>query len=122
MVNEFELKGLITKSADSHIYFLYGDDPYLVKTYADKIIKTVVGDNADLDLSIFDYNVTPAEIDEAISQFSFLGGRKCVSVSNINFDEMLAPDYKELKNIIPTAPTNNCIVFYFDSFVVDSYY
>ena len=39
MLNEFELKNLIAKGANNHIYFLFGDDPYLVKTYADKIIK-----------------------------------------------------------------------------------
>lgn len=119
MVNEFELKNLIANGANNHIYFLFGDDPYLVKTYADKIVKDVVGDNADLDLSVFDYNVTPAEINDAISQFSFLGGRKCVTVSNLNFDEMSAPEYKELKAVIESAPDTNCLVFYFDSFVVD---
>ena len=41
MVNEFELKNLISKGANSHIYFLFGDDPYLVKTYSDKIAKEI---------------------------------------------------------------------------------
>ena len=35
----FELKNLISKGANSHIYSLFGDDPYLVKTYSDKIAK-----------------------------------------------------------------------------------
>ena len=98
---------------------MFGDDPYLVKTYADKIVKEVVGDNEDLDLTVFDYNVLPAEINDALSQFSFLGGRKCVTVSNLNFDELLAAEYKDLKSVIETAPDNNCLVLYFDSFVVD---
>jgi len=119
MLNEFELKNLIAKGANNHIYFLFGDDPYLVKTYADKIIKEVVGDNADLDLTSFDYNVIPAEINDALSQFSFLGSRKCVSVSNLNFDELTASEYKDLKSVIENAPDNNCLVLYFDSFVVD---
>ena len=119
MLNEFELKNLISKGAKEQIYFLFGDDPYLVKTYADKIVKEVVGDNEDLDLTVFDYNVLPAEINDALSQFSFLGGRKCVTVSNLNFDELLAAEYKDLKSVIETAPDNNCLVLYFDSFVVD---
>lgn len=119
MLNEFDLKNLIAKGANAHVYFLFGDDPYLVKTYAEKIVKEVVGDNADLDLTVFDYNALPAEISEALSQFSFFGGRKCVTVSNLNFDELLAAEYKNLKSVIENAPNNNCLVFYFDSFVVD---
>ena len=119
MVNEFELKNLISKGANSHIYFLFGDDPYLVKTYADKIVKEVVGDDADLDLTVFDYNATAAEISEAISQFSFLGGRKCVTVSNLNFDDMLTNEYKTFKTMLETVPDSNCLVLYFDSLVID---
>ena len=119
MLNEFELKNLIAKGADSHIYFLFGDDPYLVKTYSDKIVKEVVKDNADLDLTVFDYNALAVEINDALSQFSFLGGRKCVTVSNINFDDLAAAEYKALKSVIETAPNNNCLVLYFDSFIVD---
>ena len=55
MLNEFDLKNLIAKGANAHVYFLFGDDPYLVKTYAEKIVKEVVGDNADLDLTVFDF-------------------------------------------------------------------
>lgn len=120
MVNEVELKNLIQKNANSHIYFLFGDDPYLVKTYTDKIVDFVVGDNADLDLTSLDYNAKVAEISDATMQFSFLGGRKCVKVSNLDFEELSASEYKEFKNMLENASLSNCLVLYFDSFVIDT--
>ena len=100
MVNEVELKNLIQKNASSHIYFLFGDDPYLVKTYTDKIVNFVVGDNADLDLTSLDYNAKVSEISEATMQFSFFGGRKCVTVSNYDFESLSASEYKEFKKML----------------------
>ena len=40
-------------------------------------------------------------------------------VSNIDFDSMLANEYKSFKSMLETAPNSNCLVLYFDSFVVD---
>lgn len=119
MITEFDLKNLIQKGAKENVYFLFGDDPYLVKNYAKMIEKAVVGTSADLDLITLDYNAEVAQISENLSQFSFLGGRKCVSVSNLDFEKMSIAEFKNLKELLSTSTGTNCMVLYFDSFLID---
>ena len=119
MINESELKKIISEGCKSHLYFLFGDDPYLIKTYSDLISKKVVPNMEELDLVFLDYNTSVSIIEENILQFSFLGNRKCVIVSNFYFDKLSISDFKKLKTLISNAPKNNCLVFYFDALELD---
>ena len=49
MFNQEQLKKDIAAGCARSVYFLIGNDAYLIKTYADKIAAAVCGENADLD-------------------------------------------------------------------------
>ncbi|GEM_PF-6133354 len=115
IIRENELKSDIAGGCKFSVYLLFGDDSYLVKKYADSIAAKVVGENADLDLVKLDYTASSAQIAESMSQFSFAGGRKCVTVSNLDFEGMSAAELKDFKNMLKTLPDGNVLVLYYDA-------
>lgn len=114
MVGESGLRGVTTKGRLKHIYLLVGNDPYLIKKYAEKIAKTTVGDNADLNLFALGENADIQLIYDNIMQFSFTGDSICVSVGNFPFESCPIADFKKLISIVEQAPDNNVLILYYD--------
>ncbi len=119
MVTLEAIKNEIKKNCPEGIYLLVGDDSYLIKTYADKICKTVVGDNADFDFVSMGPDAFYGNIEEEIMQFSFLGNRKVVSVSNLDIDGMSAADFKEFLSMLNKLGTDNLLLLYYDNSDID---
>ncbi len=117
---ESELRtSLSSRGRIKPIYLLVGDDPYLVKNYAQKIAKITVGDNADLNLVALPENAEVQDIYDNIMQASFTGDSICVLASNYPFETCSATEFKKLISVIENAPTNNVLVLYYDVIKVD---
>ncbi len=120
MTTEAELRqSLSSRGRIKNIYLLVGDDPYLVKTYAEKIGKITAGDNADLNLVSLPEGAEVQDMYDSLMQFSFTGDSICVLCSNFPFDTCGNNEFKKLLSLIENAPENNVLVLYYDVMSVD---
>ena len=120
MNTESELRTSVSsRGRIKHIYLLVGNDPYLVKNYAEKIAKVTVGDNADLNLVSLPENAEVQDIYDNIMQASFTGDSICVLASNYPFETCPAAEFKKLISVIENAPENNVLVLYYDVLNID---
>ena len=120
MYTEAELRlSLSSRGRMKHIYLLIGNDPYLVKNYAEKIAKKCVGDSADFNLVSLPENADVQDIYDNLMQFSFTGDSICVLCSNFPFESCTSGELNKLLSTIQDAPENNILVLYYDVINVD---
>lgn len=121
MYSETELRASISRQSKfKKVYLLLGNDPYLVKNYAEKIAKKCVGNNADLNLVTLPENASVQQIYDSLMQFSFTGDSICVLSSNYPFESCPIGEFKKLLATVEEAPDNNVLVLYFDVLAVDT--
>lgn len=118
MFNQEQLKRDIAAGCASSVYFLIGNDAYLIKAYADKIAAAVCGDNADLDKISFERDADINAIENEAAQFSFLGTRRCILVPDYDFEGANKEDYNKFKKLI-AENDGNVLVFYYEMLQLD---
>ncbi len=114
MISEVDLKATLSPGRLKPVYLLVGNDPYLTKHYAAKIAKKVTGDSADLNLFVLPEDAGVQDIYDNLFQLSFTGERICVSVSNFDFEGCPIAKFKQLQELVASAPDRNVLVLYYD--------
>lgn len=99
------------------IYLIYGEESFLVRTYADRIVKACVDD------SFADFNVHTIEAespdlsdayDLALS-VPMMAPSKCVIVKNYPVADATPENLSQLKDLLKDNPEDNALVFSFTS-------
>lgn len=93
----------VEKGLPAQAYFLYADDPYLLKEASQKSSETIPEAERDFCFSAFDLDgiddVPPMEqIIDVLNTIPFSGKRKCVVIENVQ--EIAKKDIKPLENYI----------------------
>lgn len=111
-VNEAELKAQIKESRFSNLYFLYGEEKYLIKHYTNLLLKKIVSpDFADFNLHI--YEGKSADFDdiynaaEALPMFSEY---TCIHIVDLPADSLNADASDKLESIISDIPETTVIL------------
>ncbi len=120
-ITESELKKQIEKQNFCNLYLLHGEEKYLLKKYADKLIQKASG-GSFLDFNFQKLDGAAASVDEiaaAVEALPFMAERKCVAVSNLNVDAKNAQDIKKLNELIDTVPETTVLVIYLPSIEID---
>ncbi len=118
MINETELIKNINSGCKNNVYFLYGEDSFLIKKYVKKIADKILGENNDMDFVELTENASISEIEFELNQISFLGNKKAVALYNYNFTTLDLDSFKKFKNIINGA-NNNTFIIYFEAEAFD---
>ena len=105
-ITEAELKKQIEKSEFANLYFLYGEEKYLVSHYADRIAEKAGGKQfPDFNLQRLDGGEAGADrIAEAAGALPFLAQRKCVLVLDPDADAMRAGEPEKWKELVASLP------------------
>lgn len=120
-LTEQDFKKEISSLKFKNLYFIYGDEKYLVKKYTSALINKVVGKNpSEFDFQKFSSNAEIEEIFGAIEQLPMFSEYKCVCVSDYNIDSITESDYKQLENCCSDIPENTVLIFTQPTFVPDS--
>ncbi|MBQ0111490.1 MAG: DNA polymerase III subunit delta [Oscillospiraceae bacterium] len=118
MFNEIELKRDIASGCTKAVYFLFGDDSYLVKLYADKIATAVCKENSDVDKLSFERDTGIDNVINEADQFSFFGGRRCLLVPDFDFESCDKEEYGKFKKLL-SEENDNVLVFYYEMLELD---
>lgn len=113
IVNETQLKANIQSGNFSPIYFLYGEESFLVKTYADKIKnKAIGGSQTDINLLELSGNPDLAMLADHVESLPFFADYKVIMINDFNPEKVDESDTEAFLRLLKSVPETTIIVFY----------
>lgn len=91
------------------VYLLYGDEPYLISLYKNRLKKALIADEDTINLNIYEGKSIPipAVIDQA-ETMPFFAEHRLIMLENTGFFKGSCP---ELADYLPTMPPETVMVF-----------
>jgi len=114
ILNEMDLKSQIAKSNLYPIYFIFGDEQYLIKHYVKKMAQKTVKINRDFNLNEFDSDINVQDVFDAANSLPFMSDKKCVSVCDLNIEKISSAEFEKLLNIVSNPSSSTCLVLWFE--------
>ena len=121
-LTEAELKKEIERSPLNSLYFLYGEEKYLISFYAEKLRKKVVGDHP-LDFNLQRFSGDNCSVDQfaaAVEALPVMAQRKCVAVSDLNVETMPPRELSKLYELLESIPESTVLVIFQPSLTFDA--
>lgn len=119
-ITEAELKKQITRAEFARLYFLDGEEKYLVEYYAKKLMaKAGGGAFPDFNLQKFDGEADTDQIGAAVEALPFLSERKCVAVSDLNENSIRSGGEKKWIDLLAEIPETTVLLIYQPTLSVD---
>lgn len=112
VITEKELKAYIKASEFSNLYFLYGEEKYLVKHYSNLLENKIVDpDFADFNLHVYDAKVLDFdEVFEAAEALPMMSDYVCIVIKDLQADSLNADDSAKLERLISDIPESTVII------------
>ena len=113
-ITEAELKKQIEKGNFQKLYFLYGEEKYLVGHYARKLMEKAGAQGMkDFNLQRFDGGDTGIDdIAAAVEALPILAERKCVAVANLDVNSLRGSETQKLWELLDDLPDSCVLVIY----------
>ena len=116
-INVTDLKKQLDSGSFAPLYLFYGEESYLVNTYARRLTDKIVDKNtAAFNLHRFEADET--EIDdvlEALSMYPFMAERNLTVLVDLNVDTLSAQDKKKLFDYFETPNPSAVFLMYYPS-------
>lgn len=111
-INESELKLQIKGSAFSNLYFLYGEEKYLIKHYTRLLLKKIVPpDFADFNLHTYDgKGADLSEITYAAEALPMFSEYSCIHIKDLPVDSLNADASEKFEALISDIPETTVIL------------
>lgn len=112
VITEKDLKAYIRASEFSNLYFLYGEEKYLVKHYTNLLEKKIVDpDFADFNLHIYDSkSLDFDEVAEAAEALPMMSDYVCVIIKDLQADSLNADDFSKFERLVSDIPDSTVII------------
>ncbi len=119
-LGETELKKQLAADQLYPVYLLGGEEKYLVKRSAARLIKKAGGEAfPEFNRREFDGDSSVEAIAEAAEILPFFAERKCVSVSDFNVEEKDAGELDKLYALLDAPPDASVLVFWYPTLDFD---
>lgn len=120
-ITETELKKQIERGTFGNLYLLHGEEKYLLKLYANRLIDKACGSSfRDFNLQKMDGGSTSIdEIADAVEALPLLAERKCVAVSDLDVEARNASETAKLYELLENVPESTVLVLYLPSVEID---
>lgn len=120
VVYEEMLSKEIKSGKFSSVYLIFGDDSYLKKFYFDKICKNAFDGDEFFNFQKFDGDSDLQEVYNAVVQFPFMSDKKCVAVTDFDFEHASKSDFDRMCEIFESVESGCTLVLRFDTVIVDA--
>lgn len=119
-INESKLNEQISKNQLASLYFLYGDEKFLVKRDILRLTKKFsTADFPEFNYNAFPHTATVDEIADAAEALPFMAERKCVTVSDFNVESCSASDLHKLHELLENVPETTVLIFFLPTLEID---
>ena len=112
ILNESELKLQIKASEFSNLYFLFGEEKYLVKHYS-KLLEQKIVNPSFADFNLHKYDGKTINLDDvavAAEALPMMSDYSCIVINDLPIDSMNADDSTVLEQIISDIPETTVII------------
>lgn len=118
VIYEEALKKVINQN-NTNIYILFGDDGYLKKMYKDKISRLAAEPDDVFNFQKFGPDCDLQEVYDAVLQFPMMSDKKCVILTDYDFEHCSKSDFDKLCVILSETPDSCIFILWFDSTEID---
>lgn len=121
-ITEAQFKKAIQNQDFDHLFFLYGEESYLIDYYAKKLISSLIPEEMR-DFSLHIYQETDDTIDDiasAVETLPMFSDKNCVVVKDLPLDKLGKVDLDKLNQLIEDIPETSYLIFYFSTTVIDN--
>lgn len=113
-ISEEQLKKIVSADLKGGVYFIYGNESYLIKHYCSQIINRF-DDGTGFNLQKFDADSEPQQIYNAVCQLPFMSNQKCVSLCDADFEKMGESSLSIIQEAIRCAGEHCVFLIWFSS-------
>ena len=114
VLKERDIKKHIKDKNFANLYCFYGSEKFLVKTYTQRLVTAVMGENPpEFNFHNLDNNSDIDDIAVSADIMPFMSEYNCVKVTDLNIDSLVKADFEKLKEIIKNVPDTTVIIFTF---------
>lgn len=110
-----QLKRNIKTGAITPVYFLFGNDPYLIDHYTDLIVKKSVTSLPDINLKIYDSDFDVSDIYNIAYQVPMMSDKRAIILSNFDLTHVSKNDFESLLSIASEPSDVSVIIFKYTS-------
>ncbi len=118
-ITEQELKRSIDSGRILPAYFIYGNDDGLKKLYISKIQNKIIPEDDPFNLQRFVHDCDLQQVYDSVMQFPMMAERKCIILSDFDFEKCGERDHSRLLSIIEEIPDTSTIIMWFDTVEID---
>lgn len=113
VVNETKIKDDIKNKRFDSIYFLFGQESFLVKTYADRIKNAVLGENA-VDINLLELNGNPdlSLLSDHMEALPFFSDHKVIMINDFNPEKVTEDETEQFISMLKSIPDTTVLIFY----------
>ncbi|MCF2651778.1 DNA polymerase III subunit delta [Anaeromassilibacillus senegalensis] len=120
-INETKLREQIAKSQMASLYFLYGDEKFLVKRDLLRMTKKLSAtDFPEFNFNEFPHDAAIDDIADAVESLPFMAERKCVTVSDLNVEALGSAELNKLHELIENVPNTTTLIFFLPTLEIDT--
>lgn len=119
MLDERSLKSSLTSGALLPAYVIVGDDLFLKKQALDRIIAATVEPDDEFNLFRATYETPLQQVYDEVCGFPLMADRKCVVLSEFNFEEAGKDAIEKLCEIVSASGDTCVLVLYFGTTEID---
>ncbi len=102
------------------VYFLYGKEPFLIKTYVERLIKKSVGlDAFDFNLVKINGNPDMSLLSDHVDGLPVFAEQKLVAINDIEPEKLDKDSFEQLLTIISEVPETTILLFHNTGAVLD---
>lgn len=112
VITENELKQQIKASEFSNLYFIYGEEKYLVKHYSNLLEKKIV-DPAFADFNLHSYDGKAVDLEDvavAAESLPMMSEYACLIIKDLPVDSLNDDEFSKLESIVKDIPETTVII------------
>ncbi len=119
-IDEAQLKKQLAAGELSGLYVVAGQEKYLVKRYAQRLIQKAGGEVfPEFNSNEFGGGASVDSIADAAQALPFFAERKCVSVADFNIEEKDGAELQKLYELLELSPDTTTLVFWYPTLDFD---
>lgn len=120
-IAETELKKQLAAGQMYSVYIIAGEEKYLVKRSAARLIKKAGGESfTEFNLNEFTNDSNIDSIADAAQALPFFAEHKCVSVADFNIEEKDSTEIDKLYELLELVPETTSLVFHYPTLDFDT--
>lgn len=102
------------KNSNRNVYILFGNDGYLKKMYTQKISSMCAEEDDIFNFQKFSGECDLQEVYDAVLQFPVMSDKKCVILSDYDFEKCTKSDFDKLCTVITDTPDSCVFILLYD--------